>query len=248
MSDLDLSRFLADWPLQPGQINARVIEAEDGSSKIQVRVDLGVLQMEPDGRPDGQRPDGSESLLELHRRRAAAAAGAGDGPYVLDEEDCRAIRQEAVQMHHRYAALFSLGDYARVVRDTEHSLGLFDLCRDHGSTDVDRTLLEQFRPQVVTMRVRAQAELAVQRRDTDAAVRALQDGLRDLRAVFEEVGSPESFEESSEAMLLRGMRDALVPRLPSSQRAELQERLQAALDAENYELAAILRDELRMLK
>ena len=38
------------------------------------------------------------------------------------------------------------------------------------------------------------------------------------------------------------MRDALVPKLPSSQRVELQERLQAAIDAENYELAAILRD------
>jgi protein-arginine kinase activator protein McsA len=39
----------------------------------------------------------------------------------------------------------------------------------------------------------------------------------------------------------------LVPKLPSSQRAELQERLRAAIDSENYELAAILRDELRLL-
>jgi protein-arginine kinase activator protein McsA len=43
------------------------------------------------------------------------------------------------------------------------------------------------------------------------------------------------------------MREALVPKLPASQRVELQQRLQAALDAENYELAAILRDELRMM-
>ncbi len=43
------------------------------------------------------------------------------------------------------------------------------------------------------------------------------------------------------------MRDALVPKLPVSQRMELKERLQAALDAENYELAAVLRDELRLL-
>jgi protein-arginine kinase activator protein McsA len=43
------------------------------------------------------------------------------------------------------------------------------------------------------------------------------------------------------------MRDALVPKLPLSQRAELRQRLEAAIAAENYELAAILRDELRML-
>ena len=47
---------------------------------------------------------------------------------------------------------------------------------------------------------------------------------------------------------LRGMRDALVPKLPASQRAELEERLRGAIDAENYELAAILRDELRMME
>ena len=44
------------------------------------------------------------------------------------------------------------------------------------------------------------------------------------------------------------MRDALVPKLPMSQRVELQERLQAAINAENYELAAVLRDELKLLR
>jgi protein-arginine kinase activator protein McsA len=44
------------------------------------------------------------------------------------------------------------------------------------------------------------------------------------------------------------MREMLVPRLPSSQRAELEERLRAAIVSENYELAAILRNELRQMK
>jgi protein-arginine kinase activator protein McsA len=44
------------------------------------------------------------------------------------------------------------------------------------------------------------------------------------------------------------MRDALVPRLPTSQRSELEDRLRRAVDAENFELAAILRDELRSLE
>ena len=43
------------------------------------------------------------------------------------------------------------------------------------------------------------------------------------------------------------MRDALVPQLLPAQRSELEARLRAAIVAENYELAAILRDELRML-
>ena len=47
--------------------------------------------------------------------------------------------------------------------------------------------------------------------------------------------------------MLEGMRDVLQPQLPTSQRYELERRLQAAATAENYELAAILRDELRQL-
>ena len=44
------------------------------------------------------------------------------------------------------------------------------------------------------------------------------------------------------------MRDLLTPKLPASQRIELEDRLHAALAAENYELAAILRDELRQVR
>ena len=54
-------------------------------------------------------------------------------------------------------------------------------------------------------------------------------------------------EATPEIQFLKGMRDMFVPRLPSSQRQEMEERLAAAIDAENYELAAILRNEIRQL-
>ena len=50
-----------------------------------------------------------------------------------------------------------------------------------------------------------------------------------------------------EVAMLEGMRDVLQPKLPVSQRYELERRLASALANENYELAAILRDELRQL-
>ena len=43
------------------------------------------------------------------------------------------------------------------------------------------------------------------------------------------------------------MIDVMVPKLPSSQRHEMEMRLKAALEVENYELAAILSHELRQL-
>ena len=93
------------------------------------------------------------------------------------------------------------------------------------------------------MRTRAEAELAVGNDQGKMAVQLINHGLEEL----EEILPADHFEQSNEVILLRGMRDLLVPKLPSSQRAELEDRLQRALDAENYELAAILRDELRQM-
>lgn len=249
MSTHDLTELLASWPYEPGRINARQITGADGRPKLQIRLDLGVLQMEMDERPDGARPEGFESLLEyqLNRRnRYARQTGSAEG-FVVSSDECRALREEAVQYYHRYVGLFAIGEYGRVVRDALRNLKVFDLCRDCGETPSDRTILEQFRPAVIMMRTRADAELAFEAQQPKRALEVLDGGLAEIRAFYEEAGAAEAFHDANEVKLLRGMRDALVPKLPASQRAELEERLQAAIAAENFELAAILRDELRML-
>lgn len=249
MNDFDLTKLLGTWPHEPGRINARRITGADGRPKLQIRIDLGVLQMEIEGRPDGQTPHNFDSLLAYQQdrlRRYGQDIGSPAG-FVLSQDECRALREEAVQYYHRYVGLFALGDFAGVVRDTTRNLELFDLCRDFGETQADRTVLEQFRPAVIMMRVRSAAEQAVVAGQPKQALAILDAGLNDLRAIFDEAGRAEEFESANEVQLLRGMRDVLVPKLPASQRVELQERLRAALDAENYELAAILRDELRMM-
>lgn len=249
MSD-DLTHLLTSWPHQAGRVNARRITGLDGRPKLQIRIDLGVLQMELDGRPDGQRPHGFDSLLEyhLHRlRQYESRVGHASAGFVLSQDECRGLREEAVQFYHRYVGLFALGDYPAVVRDTSRNLELFDLCRDYGETEADRMILEQFRPPVLMMRTRSEAEMALAAGQPKQALAALDRGLHDLRVAFQEAGRSDEFESANEVQLLRGMRDALVPKLPASQKVELQERLRAALDAENYELAAILRDELKLM-
>jgi hypothetical protein len=249
MSEQDLTQFLSDWPYRAGQTNVRRITGSDGLAKIQVRIDLGVLQMEMAGRPDGRRPDGFDSIFDYQRDRLERYTHESGTPagFVLTEEECRALREEAVQYYHRYVALFALGEYTLVVRDTQRNLLLFDLCRDYASSAADRALLEQFRPHVIMMRARAQAEQALADKRAKDALAAIDQGLAEIGAFFAEGTQPDAFERSNEVQLLRGMREALVPKLPASQRVELEERLRAALDAENYELAAILRDELRLL-
>ena len=263
--DQDLTSLLNDWPYEPGQITARIIQGSDGLPKIQVRLDLGLLQMNFEGRPDGHRPFGHESLLEYHETRLdqsqgrdAPRDGEDDLPdidpppkadrFSLSPEDCRQLREEAVQYYHRYVALLVLEDFEGVVRDTSRNLRLLDFCAAHAETEGDRGVLEQFRSYITMMRARAMASQAIRDEEPKAAVRVLDEALETLQLYFAERGQPQMYDQSAEVEMLRGMRDALVPKLPVSQLSELQGRLRKAIEQENYELAAILRDELRQLK
>ena len=250
MADDDIGDLLKRWAHEPGHLNARTIEGTDGRTKLQIRLDLGVLQLELEGRPDGLRPEGHESILDLQRDRLERYERESESVtgFVLSAEECRALREEAVQYYHRYVACFTLGDYERVVRDVDRNLEAFDLCRLYGATEIDRGILEQFRPHLLMMRARSRAEIALGKKQPKDALTAIDDGLDAIRSFVAEAGFEGSIDDLNEMQILRGMRDALVPKLPASQRVEIEERLRAALDAENYELAAILRDELRMMQ
>lgn len=246
MSDSDLSHILQEWPYESGRVNVRLITAHDGRPLIQMRLDLGVLQMEVNGRPDGQRPEGCASWLERYAMILSDSDSTED--FSLSAHDCRRLREEALQFYHRYIALFSLDQFDGVIRDTTHNLAIMDLCHRFGETEFERRVMDSLRPNTIMMRVRAQAAQMVAIRDKRSAIGIIDEGLSELRQILSRVSPDQAFEDAPEVQLLRAMRASLIPALPASQRSELIERLNAALAAENYELAAILRDELRMMR
>lgn len=235
MTTNDISSILRDWLYQPGKLNVRIIEADDGREIVQLRIELGIVQMELHGRPDGVEQDGYPSLLELFRDQGIEGG--------LNPEMCRRLREEGVQRSHRAAALFAMSRWEDVIRDCQRSLELFDLCNQHANEEQDRDALEQFRAPVIALSTRSAAEWAISLENTTEAMAAIEEGLEALEELL-----GDECEQSNEMQLLRGMKEALVPRLPTSERADLQERLASAVKNENYELAAILRDEIRLLR
>ena len=265
----DISKLLDEWPFVPGQISVRLIEGQDHEPRIQVRLDLGFLQMKLDGRPDGTRPLECDSYLEYHEARLAGHPGGsegaegdevggdsfdlaqgddeGAGQRFLNGEECRQLREEAQQYYHRYIALLVLEDFESVARDTSRNLRVLDLFRDYAIDEDDQLAMEGHRPYVMMMRARALASHAIKYEENKAAINAIDEGIEALRLYYEASGQPEQFDDAGEVDMLREMRDGLIPKLPVSQKAELRQRLEAAIVSENFELAAILRDELRML-
>ena len=61
-SDIDF--ILREWPSKLGTIAARLVRASDGREVLQMRIEMGLLQMEITGRPDGEHPGGADTCLD----------------------------------------------------------------------------------------------------------------------------------------------------------------------------------------
>ena len=245
----DLSNLLSEWAYSPGQLAVRQIEGDDGREKIQIRLDLGLLQLEAEGKPDGSRPHGAESLLDYHEARLEDHLAEGGDPeeFTLDADACRALREEASQYYHRYVALYVLEDLEGVLRDTTRNMRAIEFIERRAARDEDRALVARFKPYLMMMRARALAGLAIRERESKAAILAIDDAIARISAYFTQSGEADAARESNEIRLLEGMKESLIPKLPSSPESELRDRLNHAIEHENYELAAILRDELRTM-
>lgn len=244
--NLDISDILAGWPHKPGQVTARRVSGDDGADKIQLRLDLGILQMEARGRPDGRRPKGCESLLAYYRQELEKfqAERGGDEAFSLDERACELLRAEAVMYYHRYLAEFVLEDFEAVARDTQRNLDVMDFCSAYAEDPSDRYILEQYRAYVVMMNTRARAKISLADRRPKAALAAVNDGIKQIRDFFERFGQEEMSQSSSELAVLRVLAREIGAVIPKDPIEKLHDALERAVREERYEEAAAIRDKL----
>ncbi len=243
---LDIGDILDGWPYKPGEVNVRRIRGADGREKYQMRLDLGLLQMELTGRPDGMRPEGCESLfahfenrLEKHRAEHGA-----DEVFSLTPEACRDLRAEGAMYYHRYLAAFLLGDFDVTCRDTHRNLRLFDFLHAHGAEEDDRRSCEGYRPYVLRMYASARAKMDIKKDDLSHAVAVLNQTIEQIGNLFRERDSDSEIESSRDLEILKTMCSEVREMIPLDPRQRLKRQLKNAVNEERYEDAAYLRDKL----
>jgi hypothetical protein len=264
---LDIDPILSDWPYRPDDVTVRMIEGDDGRRRIQLRLDLGVLQMEIDGRPDGRRIHGLGSWLEFHQRRQREhdAANPDGAPYQLEPEDCAELLREGVQYYHRYVCFWHLECYELCARDTERNLRLFAFVREHARDEQDKLRFDQWRPYVTMMHARAVATPLLQLEQWDAAVGVVNAGIRGIERFLEEYNQTKRASQVGELTFLRKWKQEIESKIrttddtvveaaaeptaaPTSRLVEVRAEIELAIMEERYEDAAVLRDELKRLE
>ena len=245
----DLTFIVDDWEYNPDDVTVRSILGTDGREKIQMRLDLGVLQMEPHGRPDGKRPYGHESLLDYFQEQLHIhnELFGSDTSFILESADCAQLRQESMQYYYRYLSLFHLERYNEVLHDTGHNLRLYDFVRHYAAGSNDRSVLERLRPDLLMMHTRAKACLFLDGKEFSAALNTVDHGIEEIRQHWMRMERPDQWENCREVKFLREWRQKIEAMRPLTPEELLQRQLRHAVEREDYEQAAQLRDQLKAL-
>jgi len=235
----DIDSLLDGWDHRPGEVSARLVKARDGREVLQMRVDMGLLQMETDLRPDGDRPHGAETYFDY---LVGEAVREGDS-FRLSQEQCTEADREFIQFYHRRICWLSLHEYRRAARDADHSLAFMDFVREH-SPDEEWTLShERYRPFILFHRVQAAALATLEEDGAASAIREINSGLDRFRDLFARYDAAEQYAEDDLVRRLEQMRESVRNRYEVGR--TLEEQLADAVRAEDYEQAASLRDRLR---
>ncbi len=247
----DLNVILQGWPSEPGVLRARKFVAEDGQHFIQLRVDLGVLQMAVDGRPDGERPDGYETMLEAVREQIQQSGTP------IDDDQQVALGREMLQFYRRRISLMALAKqahkaddidqadscYRRAIRDANHNLQILDLFRERGATPGIEEH-EQYRPFILMHLATCRAERALLLHDPDRAIEHLKAGIAAIRACQEEFREDADVGIDVSPFVKELSRFERRIRQRYRRKRTLNEQLADAIAAENFEQAARIRDAL----
>jgi hypothetical protein len=238
----DIDGALKGWEYKPGVVQARLVQAAGGRQVLQMRLDLGVLQIETTARPDGTQPHGYPTYFDYLRQQERVAARA-DHSFALSEEQCQEADREFVQFYHRRICWLALRNYSRAVADADHTLAFMDFVRDHSPSEEYTQAHEQYRGFVLFQRTQAAAARAVEKDDAEGAIDEIRAGLEKLRAFFAAYEVEEQMEEDGMVQQLRKMERSL--RQVHGIESTLKEQLDAAVANEEYEAAARLRDALK---
>ncbi len=233
----DIDHILKPWAHEAGHVSARLIDASDGREVLQMRIELGVLQLEVTDRPDGERPEGFATYLDY-----LISQSFHDAEFRLDEDQCNEVDREFMQYYYRRICWLALREFDRAVLDADHTLALMDFVKQRSPHEEWTLSHEQYRPFVLFHRTQAAALGQLRGDGGELAIDAINDGLERLKDFFANFEAEENFEDDEMVARLRELREALREQFGVDR--TLDERLQDAIATEQYELAAKLRDEI----
>ena len=240
----DITDILGDWEYDPDDL-IRIVSAEDGREVLQVRQPLGIEQYEMDGRPDGLHPFDKESFLHEYMDRISSFDKDNNGTkdFSIEHEDFLKLQNEGILYYYRYLILFQIGDFERTVSDTEHNLLLCEIIEKYMKTNKDKKEILQYKPYILRINAISRAMLSLRKELKVAAEKIIESTIEIIKNMppietpafqFEKIRSLHSLKATLKQIKKRKI----------SPVGNLRTELEKAVEVEDYERAAELRDKI----
>jgi hypothetical protein len=243
----DLRDLLKHWPYDPDNDVRRF--AVGGREVLQVRLPMGIEQYELQGRPDGEHPYGKESVLDHHLERLAEAERAGKASeFALSAEDCAELFSEGTLYYYRYLHLFQANDWELTLRDTTRNLLLFDFVQRYAQEQDDEAYLEQWRPYLLRMNATAAAMIELDQNRFEPAQAIVNAAIAKIEALDDLDDETFQFERERSLLALKDMARQIDESRPVPELEQLERELRQAIETQQFEHAADLRDRIRALR
>lgn len=246
---LDLDELTDGWNTPPGEMRARLVRGSDGETFIQIRLDLGLMQLAPSGRPDGMRYRGFPSACDYceHELRVTQCE--------LEAIDWAELERELEQFNYRRLAYSHLAEDA--LRDNDNAAtrrylraALDDVaaCQSRARllNDAGRApqVAQPLRPTLAFDQARLLTQWELLDGRFEEAVEQAEDGAAALKTLLAALGyEPEAIAEDIGVTYLSELSRKLRTEYGITQ--TLRERLAEAIEAEDFETAAELRDTMQ---
>ena len=244
----DITGLLKNWEYDPDNF-IRILKLKDGREVLQVRQPLGIEQYELTGRPDGKKPFQKESVLKeyLDRLEYHKLLFSTDKNFKLNYEDFILLQDEGMLYYARYLLLYQIGDFEKTIADTEHNLKICILVDKYLTDEEVKNELLQYRPYILKINAISKAMIKIQNQLKNVARDILKSAIDTIQNI-PDINTPTFKLEKNRSI------DYLRTTLLEISEEELSEienleiELDRAVEKENYERAAELRDQINRLK
>jgi tetratricopeptide (TPR) repeat protein len=249
---MDLTGFLQAWEYDP-ENTIRLVTANDGRQVMQVRLPLGIEQYELEYRPDGSRPFGRTSMLEEAQIRLEHHIDEhqSDSGFVIDSAFFELLQSEGLLYYYRYVLLFQIGDYERAARDSGHNLSICTLVEKYCEPGEEANSLLQYKPYILRVNALSRAMIEINLEQREAALAIVEKAIDEIEELPEVDSMLFQFERMRSLDHLRKTLKQLESHSSFGEISEverLEAELEQAVENENYERAAEIRDEITLLR
>jgi hypothetical protein len=144
--------------------------------------------------------------------------------------------------------LFQLQDWTRTIRDTTRNLRVFDFVHRYAEREEDQQYLEKWRPYILRINATAVAMLALEKGAYDKASRVINEATETIELLNGFEDETFQYERERSLVTLREFGEQIQKNRPISELEKLEHQLRHAIQQQEFERAAQLRDRIRELR